>query len=58
MEKIRAFVNDESGQDLVEYAMLLALIVLAALTGVGAFGGSAGDIWTSVSTTATGYFSS
>lgn len=58
MEKIRAFVKDESGQDLVEYAMLLALIVLAALTGVGAFGGSAGQIWASLATTTTGYFSS
>ncbi|MDZ7638020.1 MAG: Flp family type IVb pilin [Bryobacterales bacterium] len=58
MEKIRAFLKDESGQDLVEYALLLALIVLAALTGVGAFGGNAGTIWSNLATTTTGYLGS
>lgn len=58
MEKLRAFIKDESGQDLVEYAMLLALIVLAALTGVGTFGGSAGEIWNDLATTTAGYLGS
>ena len=58
MDKLRAFVKDESGQDLVEYAMLLALIVLAALAGVGGFGGNAGAVWTSIATTTAGYLGS
>lgn len=58
MEKLRAFLKDESGQDLVEYAMLLALIVLAALAGVGGFGGNAGAVWTSIATTTAGYLGS
>ncbi len=58
MEKLRAFLRDESGQDLVEYAMLLALIVLAALAGVGGFGGNAGEVWSHIATTTAGYMGS
>src|SRR6186997_487821 len=35
---INRFVRDEEGQDLVEYAMLLAFIALIAITGVKALG--------------------
>ena len=34
VNKIRAFVNDESGQDLLEYALLVALIALVAFGAV------------------------
>lgn len=34
INKIRAFVNDESGQDLLEYALLVALIALVAFGAV------------------------
>lgn len=33
-------VRDDEGQDLVEYAMLVALIALVCTIGVGAFGGA------------------
>ena len=32
--------NDESGQDLVEYALLLALIAVAAVVAIGLLGDS------------------
>ena len=55
MENLRTFLNDDSGQDLVEYVMLLALLVVAALTGVGAFGGNLGPIWNDMATTVAGF---
>ena len=58
MTHLRGFLHDENGQDLVEYALLLALIALAAATGVGTFGTSLGSAWESIRTTASGYFSS
>jgi pilus assembly protein Flp/PilA len=33
--KLQTLVAREEGQDLVEYALLVALIALAAITGVG-----------------------
>jgi pilus assembly protein Flp/PilA len=35
-----SLVRDDQGQDLVEYAMLVALIALIAATGVKSFGGA------------------
>lgn len=55
MENLRTFLNDDSGQDLVEYVMLLALLVVAALTGVGAFGGNLGPIWDGMATKVAGF---
>ncbi len=57
-QQLRAFLNDDSGQDLVEYALLLALVVLAAATGMGAFGTAVMGVWSSITSTASGYFSS
>jgi pilus assembly protein Flp/PilA len=34
LSKLQNLVNHEEGQDLVEYALLVALIALAAITGV------------------------
>lgn len=52
IEFVKRFSRKEEGQDLVEYAMLVALIALIAAVGVGLFGdainawfsGLAGDI--------------
>jgi pilus assembly protein Flp/PilA len=33
--KFQDLINREEGQDLVEYALLVSLIALAAITGVG-----------------------
>ena len=38
--------NDESGQDLVEYALLLALIAVAAIAVIGLLGGSIREVFT------------
>lgn len=35
---VRSFAKDESGQDLLEYALLVALIALVAVAGVRAAG--------------------
>ena len=39
--------NDESGQDLVEYALLVAFIALVAVVGVVALGGNIRDLFES-----------
>lgn len=35
---LRRFIREEDGQDLVEYALLLALIAVVAAAGVGTLG--------------------
>ena len=45
---VRSFVHDEEGQDLVEYAMLVALIALVCVIGVTAAGTSVNAIFTSI----------
>jgi pilus assembly protein Flp/PilA len=42
---VRSFVHDEEGQDLVEYAMLVALIALVCVIGVTAAGTSINAIF-------------
>lgn len=39
------FGQDESGTTSVEYAIVLALIVTAAVAGVSVFGGAAGNLF-------------
>ena len=38
MGYLREFLNDESGQDVVEYGLLIATIAIVVLIGVGIFG--------------------
>jgi pilus assembly protein Flp/PilA len=47
---LRSLVPDESGQDLLEYALLTALIALAAVVAIKAAGGSINGVFTSIST--------
>jgi pilus assembly protein Flp/PilA len=42
------FVREDEGQDLVEYAMLVAFIAFIAIAGVTLFGGALNDWWTAV----------
>lgn len=42
---IRRFLADESGPTAVEYAVLLALILISVIGGVTAFGGATSDMW-------------
>ena len=52
-----AIVGDESGQDLVEYALVLALIALAATVSMKALATTIGTAFTSVGTKLTTYTS-
>lgn len=55
--EIRRIVRDERGQDLLEYAMLTALIAVAAIVGVVATGTSiGGTLWGAVSAGAAAAF--
>ena len=47
---LQGFWQEEDGQDLVEYSLLLAFIALAAVALLGGIGGNIKTIWTSVST--------
>jgi pilus assembly protein Flp/PilA len=46
--RFRAFVRHEEAQDLLEYALLVALIALVAVGAVTAAGGSVNTIFTNV----------
>lgn len=47
---LKAFWQEEGGQDLVEYSLLLAFIALAAIALLSSAGGSVKNIWTAVNT--------
>ena len=47
---IKALANQEDGQDLLEYALLVALIALIAIGAVGLAGGAVNTIFTNVAT--------
>jgi len=46
---IRRFVQEDQGQDLVEYAMLLALIALVVVGGITTFGGALNTFYSGLS---------
>lgn len=46
---LQAFWQEEDGQDLVEYSLLLAFIALAAVALLSGVGGNISKIWTSIS---------
>jgi Flp pilus assembly pilin Flp len=48
IKQLRMFVNDESGQDLLEYALLVALIALVAFGAVQLAGGQVNRIFTDI----------
>ena len=50
---INRFVRDEEGQDLVEYAMLLAFIALIAIAGVKTLGTTVNTFFSNVATALT-----
>ena len=45
---VKSFVREEEGQDLLEYALLVALIALIAIGAVGAAGGAVNNIFTAI----------
>ena len=48
VKKVRALVNDESGQDLLEYALLVALIALVAFGAVKLAGENVSTIFNNI----------
>jgi len=50
---LAAFWQEEEGQDLVEYSLLLAFIALAAIALLGSAGTSVKSIWTSINSSLT-----
>ena len=50
----KSFIRNEEGQDLLEYALLVALIALVAVAAVGMAGGAVKDIFTNIANTLTG----
>ena len=49
--KIQGLKNGEEGQDLVEYALLVALIALALITSVQGVASAVSTVFTNISTT-------
>jgi pilus assembly protein Flp/PilA len=47
---VKSFARDEEGQDLLEYALLVALIALVAIVAVTAAGGSVSTIFQTIAT--------
>ncbi len=45
---VKSFARNEEGQDLLEYALLVALIALIAIGAVGMAGGSVSAIFTAI----------
>jgi pilus assembly protein Flp/PilA len=45
---VKSFARNEEGQDLLEYALLVALIALIAIGAVGAAGGAVNNIFTAI----------
>ena len=45
---VKSIVRNEEGQDLLEYALLVALIALVAMAAVAAAGGSVSTIFTTI----------
>jgi pilus assembly protein Flp/PilA len=50
---LRRFLHDDSGQDLVEYALLVALVALSAITALKGLSTHIGNSFSSVSSTLT-----
>jgi pilus assembly protein Flp/PilA len=46
---VKSFVRNDEGQDLLEYALLVALIALVAIAAVGLAGNSVKTIFTNIS---------
>jgi pilus assembly protein Flp/PilA len=47
--KLQNLMNREEGQDLVEYALLVCLIALAAITGVNKVAGAVTTVFSNIS---------
>jgi len=48
INRLRALVRDDRGQDLIEYALLAALIALASVLAIQAAGSQVNAVWQSI----------
>ena len=51
VEKLRTFVKQNSGAAMLEYTVLLAIILVAAITAIIFAGDWAAGVWTNLQTT-------
>jgi pilus assembly protein Flp/PilA len=51
---LNTLIHDESGQDLIEYALVAALVGLGAVVAMKSLGTSIGSAFNSIGTTLTG----
>jgi Flp pilus assembly pilin Flp len=42
---LQQLLRDEEGQDLIEYSLIIVLVVIVAIVGLSAVGGSIAGIW-------------
>jgi pilus assembly protein Flp/PilA len=49
--KLQNFINREEGQDLIEYALVVALIAFAAIGGMGSLAKAINTAFTNIGTT-------
>ena len=54
MQLVKSFIMNEEGQDLLEYALLVALIALVAIAAVTAAGGSVKTIFNNIASALNG----
>lgn len=54
MELVRRLINEEEGQGLVEYALIVGLIAIAAVISIRLAGTSINDIWDNIADTLDG----
>jgi pilus assembly protein Flp/PilA len=45
---LKNLLRDESGQDLIEYALVASLIALAAVAAIGSVGNTINNVFTSI----------
>jgi pilus assembly protein Flp/PilA len=50
VEALKNFWVEEDGQDLVEYALLIGFVAIAAVAGLTAMATNIGTIWTNINT--------
>jgi Flp pilus assembly pilin Flp len=48
INRLNALVRDDSGQDLIEYALLAALIALASVFAIQAAGTRVSEVWDAI----------
>ena len=48
MAWINEFLRDEGGTTAVEYAVMLALLILVMIAGITSFGGGTGNLFSSI----------